>query len=375
MKFTLNSENIFSYLQQNSLGEFDRQHTTLKKFNARNFNILVNSPGSPPILVKQEAPNVNGNQSGELFTEWQLQQLIAQHSTLSELSHFMPKVLYADRANSIVVNHFWADYDDMQDYYDEEDQEYDPEIARELGQKLALIHRSTYNSTWQEPLETSLGSPANPGRKVARRLNRVHSGIFAVTPINCLQFYKLYQQYPSLPAAVAQLAQDYQACCLVHNDLKLNNLLIHHSPTPPVTDSKIRFIDWESSRWGDPAVDLGNLINSYLQLWLENLVVSSELSINESLQLAIVPLSSLQPVLFALFDSYRQTFPAIFADRPDFLARVLQYAGLALIRRIEVIIDDDRIFDNRGIAMLQVAKQLLCSPTNFTTTIFGQPLS
>lgn len=375
MNFTLNSENIFSYLQQNSLGEFDRQHTTLKKFNARNFNVLVNSPDSPPILVKQEAPDANGNQSGELFNEWQLQQLIAQHPPLAELSHFLPKVLHADRANSIVVNHFWADYQDMQDYYDGDEQEYDPEIASELGQKLAIVHRSTYEPTWQEPIETSLGSPSNPGLKVARRLNRIHSGIFAITPIDCLRFYKLYQQYPSLPAAVEQLAQNHQACCLVHNDLKLNNLLIHHSPTPPATESRIRFLDWECARWGDPAVDLGNLINSYLQLWLENLVVSSELSINESLQLAIVPLSSLQPILFSLFDSYRQNFPAIFADQPDFVARVLQYAGLALIRRIEVIIDDDRIFDNRGIAMLQVAKQLLCSPTAFTTTIFGQPLN
>jgi hypothetical protein len=75
-----------------------------------------------------------------------------------------------------------------------------------------------------------------------------------------------------------------------------------------------------------------------------------------------------------LFDSYRQNFPAIFADQPDFLAKVLQYAGLGLIRRIEVIIDDNHIFDNRSIAMLQVAKQLLCSPTTFTTTIFGQRL-
>jgi Phosphotransferase enzyme family len=372
MNFILNSENIFSYLQQNSLGDFDRHNTTLKKFSARNFNLLVTAPGSAPILVKQEAPDVQGNQSGALFTEWQLQQLIAQHPALAELSHFMPKVLHVDRPNSIVVNHFWADYYDMQDYYDDEDQEYDPGIARELGQKLALVHRSTYSSTWQEPLETSLGSPANPGRKVARRLNRIHSGIFAVTPIDCLRFYKLYQQYPSLAAAVEQLAQNYQACCLVHNDLKLNNLLIHHSPA---TDGRIRLIDWESARWGDPAVDLGNLINSYLQLWLENLVVSSELSINESLQLAIVPLSSLQPLLFSLFDSYRQTFPTIFADQPNFLARILQYTGLSLIRRIEVIIDDDRVFDNRSVAMLQVAKQLLCSPTTFITTIFGQPLS
>jgi thiamine kinase-like enzyme len=373
MTFILNSENIFPYLQQSGLGDFDQQNTTLKKFNARNFNLLVTAPGLAPILVKQEAPDVYGNQSGALFTEWQLQQLIVQYPALAELSHFMPKVLHADRPNSIVVNHFWADYDDMQDYYDDDDQEYKPEIARELGQKLALVHRSTYHSNWQEPLETSLGSPANPGYKVARRLNRIHSGIFAVTPINCLRFYKLYQQYPSLAAAVEQLAQNYQACCLVHNDLKLNNLLIHRSPAPN-TDSRIRLIDWESACWGDPAADLGNLINSYLQIWLENLVVSNELSINESLQLAVVPLSSLQPVLFALFDSYHQTFPAIFADQPNFLARILQYTGLALIRRIEVIIDGDRVFDNRGVAMLQVAKQLLCSPTTFITTIFGQPL-
>ncbi len=374
MSFILTSDNVLTYLQENNLGSFDRESTALKKFSARNFNILVKPADSQPILVKQSAPNINGKQSGELFTEWQLQQLIADHPALEKLTSFLPKVLYADRSNFIVVNYFWADYSDMQDYYDDEDQEYDPEIAQEIGQKLGVVHRSTYNSTWQAPLETSLGSPANPGRKVARRLNRVHSGIFAVTPIDCLRFYKLYQQYPSLAAAVEQLAQNYQACCLVHNDLKLNNILIHHSPKPPATDSRIRLIDWESSRWGDPAVDVGNLINSYLQLWLENLVVSSELSINESLQLAVVPLNSLQPVLFALFDSYRQTFPAIFADQPDFVARALQYAGLALIRRIEVIIDNDRVFDNRGIAMLQVAKQLLCSPTAFTTTIFGRPL-
>jgi thiamine kinase-like enzyme len=374
MTFILTSENVLAYLQESGVGIFDPQTTTLKRFSARNFNILVTSSSSPPILVKQEAPDINGNQSGELFTEWQLQQLIANHAGLSELAHFLPQVLHVDRANSIVVNHFWHNYDDMQDYYDEH-QEYDPEIARELGQKLALVHRLTYDSTWQEPLETSLGASSNPGRRVARRLNQIHSGIFSVSPIDCIRFYKLYQQYPSLAAAVEQLAQSYQACCLVHNDLKLNNLLIHHLATPPENVSRIRFLDWECSRWGDPAVDLGNLINSYLQLWLENLVVSSELSINESLQLAIVPLSSLQPVLFALVESYRQAFPEIFAHQPDYLARVLQYAGLALIRRIEVIIDDDRVFDNRGIAMLQVAKQLLCSPSAFMATIFGQSLS
>jgi thiamine kinase-like enzyme len=377
MDFILDSENVLSYLDRHQLSTFDsakptlreRQTTVLKRFSAKNFNILVSSPDRQPLLVKQETPDANGKQSGELFTEWQLQQLIDRHPALNELIHFMPHVLYADRENSIVINHFWETYDDLQAYYDDL-QEYDPEIAIEIGQKLGLVHRLTYSSTWQEPLETSLGKPINPGLRVAKQLDNLHSGIFALTPIDCCRFYKLYQQYPSLGEAVEQLAQNYQPCCLVHNDLKLNNLLIHHLVAPPI--SRIRFIDWERARWGDPAADLGNLINSYLQLWLENLVVSSELSLNDSLQLAMVPLSSLQPVLLALIQSYQQTFPAIFVDRPDYLSQVLQHAGLSLIRRINVIIDNDRIFDNRGIAMLQVAKQLLCNPMAFFTTIFGQ---
>ncbi|WP_310486950.1 phosphotransferase, partial [Chamaesiphon sp. VAR_69_metabat_338] len=359
MNFILDSENVLAYLARHQLANFDRQTTSLTRLNAKNFNILVSSPDRQPLLVKQGTSDANGQQSDELFTEWQLQQLIDRHSTLSELRDFMPRTLYVDRENSIVVNHFWETYDDLQAYYDDR-QEYDPDIAIEIGHKIGLVHRLTYDRSWQELLETTLGQPRNPAQRVVQHLHNLHSGIFGVVPIECCQFYKLYQQYPSLAAAVDRLAQNHQACCLAHNDLKLNNLLIHHLETPPT--SRIRTIDWERARWGDPAADLGNLINSYLQLWLENLVVSNELSLQESLQLAIVPLSSLQPVLLALVQSYRQTFPAIFVDRPDYLSQVLQHAGLSLIRRIEVIIETDLTFDNRGIAMLQVAKQLLCNP-------------
>jgi Phosphotransferase enzyme family len=370
MTFVLNSENVLSYLQDSGMGIFDPQTTSLKKFSAKNFNILVTAPNVSPLLVKQEPLDINGEQPGELFVEWQLQQLIAEHSTLSELAYFMPTTLHCDRANFIVVNQFLLPYDDLQDYY-ENQREYPTSIASEIGQHLGLVHRLTYSADWQKLLENTLGKPRNRAQRAVRRLGRLHSGIFAITPIDCIRFYKLYQQYPSLGAAVEKLANNSLTCCLVHNDLKLNNILLHHLESPPANESKICLIDWERACWGDPANDLGLIINSYLQLWLENLVVSSDLTMNESLQLALVPLSSLQPSLFALVDNYRQTFPQVFVDQPQFLERVLQYTGLELIRRIEVIIEDNRVFDNRGIAILQVAKQLLCEPTAFMQTIFG----
>jgi hypothetical protein len=370
MTFILTSENVLAYLQQCGVGDFDAQNTDLKKISAKNFNILVSPVNEAPLLVKQEPIDINGKQTGELFTEWQLQQLIATQPALREIAHFMPQILHCDQPNFIVVNKFLLPYDDLQDYYDRR-RIYPVSIAQEIGQHLGLIHRQTYGQDWQTLVESNIGLARNRAQRSFLRLNRLHSGIFAVTPIECLHFYKLYQQYPSLAEAIEHLADTYNACCLVHSDLKLNNILLHHQESPPTHESRLRLIDWERASWGDPANDLGNVINSYLQLWLENLVVSSELNINESLQLAIVPLSELQPSFFALVKAYQQTFPAIFADQPNYLERVLQYAGLELIRRIEVVIAEDRQFDNRGIAILQVAKKLLCEPATFINTIFG----
>jgi hypothetical protein len=190
-------------------------------------------------------------------------------------------------------------------------------------------------------------------------------------PLECLQFLKLYQRFPSLTQAIAELGEAVVPSCAIHNDLKLNNILLDLDWESP--ESKIiRLIDWERATWGDPAFDLGCLLGSYLEIWLEGLAISNLLSINESLQLATTPLELLQPSLLALVQSYLAGFPEILVARPDYLDRAVQFAGLALIQRIEITIDEERIFGNCGIVMLQVAKQLICTPRAAMKTLFDR---
>jgi hypothetical protein len=120
---------------------------------------------------------------------------------------------------------------------------------------------------------------------------------------------------------------------------------------------------------------LGSLLASYLDLWLDGLVVGAGLSMTESLQLATIPLESLQPSLFALVDSYFQVFPQILTAQPRYLEKVLQHTGLALIGQIEATIEYNRTFGNQSIVTLQVAKQLLCTPLAFVQTMFGSAAS
>jgi thiamine kinase-like enzyme len=199
---------------------------------------------------------------------------------------------------------------------------------------------------------------------------RITPEIFGIVPADGLKFFALYQRYDSLGQAMAELGKAFKPCCLTHNDLKLNNILLQtdweHS-----SDNIVRLIDWERSAWGDPAFDLGMLIASYLQIWLSSLVISQALSIEESLRLASTPLEKIQPAIAALSLAYLDVFPEIIQERPDFWQRVVQFAGLALIQQIQAMIQYQKSFGNTGICLLQVAKTLLCRPEQSMQTVFG----
>jgi hypothetical protein len=185
-----------------------------------------------------------------------------------------------------------------------------------------------------------------------------------------LKFFALYQRYDSLEAAVNLLSKTISPICLTHNDLKLNNILLLQK-WEDVNENVIRLIDWERSDWGDPAFDLGMAIASYLQTWLGSLVISNSLSIEESLRIATTPLELIQPSIGGLTLAYLETFPEILNYRTDFLKQVVQLAGFSLITAILAMVQHEKTFNNTGIAMLQVAKALLCRPELSMPTIFG----
>jgi Phosphotransferase enzyme family len=374
MVLALNSDNYWDYLQQAGLAAGDRASVTAKTISARNFNLVVRNPGQRTLLLKQETIDGRGRQAGKLFTEWQLQELIGRLPDLQPLKSFLPEVLHCDRENSIVVNYFFEDYADLSDYYDEE-LEFPTEIPASFGRLLGQIHGLSFERpVYQAEILQVLGKAKLRAKQFGSSMKRLHTGLFEFTPLECMQFYQLYQQFPSLATAVQELSDKTLACTLVHNDLKLNNILLHHNWSD-TTAAMLRPIDWERAGWGDPAGDLGMLIASYLAMWIDSIVAGAGLNITESLQLATVPLEALQPSLYALVDSYLQTFPQILVAQPDYLERVLQHCGLALIGRIEARISYDRVFGNRGIITLQVAKQLLCNPAGFMPTVFGSAAS
>jgi hypothetical protein len=335
---------------------------------------------SRKILIKQERHNQEGKTVGDFLSEWKIHSFLQKNPELNHIRSLLSEVLHFDATHSIILFNYLDNYRDLADFYTKENI-FSTVIAISIGVALAKIHRTTLNR--QEYREffsrnhegVTVYQAPNFLRGLERK--RISPEIFGRVPVDGLKFFTLYQRYDSLGQAIAELIAAFNPCCLTHNDLKLNNILLHNdweqacSKVEQPSNSIIRLIDWERGNWGDPAFDLGMLISSYLQIWLSSLVVSQSLSIEESLRLAITPLEQLQPSITALTKAYFDTFPEILEHRSDFVRQVVQFTGFALIQQIQAMLQYEKTFGNRGICMLQVAKSLLCRPKESIPTIFG----
>ena len=371
--FLLTSHNVCEYLSKHNFCNSSEQSINkVEPLAAKNFNLLVTLSDRRKLLVKQERHNLEGKAAGEFLSEYRIQAWLQNFPEQKKLSHVLPELLHFDAEHSIIIFRYLDNYRDLMDFYVKESI-FPVEIASTVGNILATIHRDTFEQEKQQQFfadqEGVQGAEQVPN--LIRGLERITPEIFASVPADGLKFFALYQRYDSLGQAIAQLGNSFAPACLTHNDLKLNNILLHTDWQQP-KDSIIRLIDWERSSWGDPAFDLGTLFGSYIQIWLGSLVISKSLSIEESLSLAVTPLELIQPSIAALTKTYLETFPQILEHRPDFLSKVVQFAGFALIQQIQAMIQYQKSFGNTGIAMLQVAKSLLCRPERSMPTLFGK---
>lgn len=377
MTFWLNSQNVFDYLNTHELYS-EPEQSQIDQTIAKNFNLIVSLSNGQKLLVKQERYNPGGRSSDEFCNEWRIQEFLHQFPELNYFHGFLPEVIHFDPENSIIVARYLTNYRDLTEFYRTENQ-FPASIAAEIAQVLAEIHRTTFDRQDYQEFFTQHphGVPTGHPLTVIRRMERISPDVFGAVPADGLKFFALYQRYERLQATIAQLLDDYDPCCLTHNDLKLNNILLHHDweQTLPGGDASapgvVRLIDWERCNWGDPAFDLGMLIGSYLSLWLNSLVVSKTIAIEESLRMAITPLEQLQPSMAALMTTYLQHFPEIVDRCPNFLVRSVQFAGVALILQIQATLQHAKLFGNTGICSLQVAKGLLCRPEPSISTVFG----
>jgi hypothetical protein len=376
MQLILSSDNVVEFLKQHKVCPLDFQAAApIVCKEGTNFNLVVKSADGQNLLVKQNRLDSQGQAEGSLPTEWVVQALIDSFG-LTNIQPLISQVLLLDWSNCTLVSVFYDDYCSLDRFYYVH-RKFPPHIPHVFGMNLGKIHQATYQQSQHREfvgrylkLEQAAKLP-----RFIQKFNNLDPSIFATVCPDGLNFYKLYQRFPSLNQAVMELYSNLHPACLIHNDLTLDNFIVDlylDADSTQIKSEQIKIIDWERSNWGDPAVDLGMVVAEYVGgIWLGNLVVDRHLDLNTMLSLAAYPLESLVPSLRAFLQGYLTQFPQIIAHRPDFIRRVVQFAGIGILDRLSYYVEHHYYFQNNSLCKLQVAKNLLCHPQQGITTIFG----
>jgi hypothetical protein len=370
--FVLDDRSVFDYLvDQKILRREECAQYQALPLDGKNFSLAIEAKGDGvgqrSLIVKQTP--VADQDEAPFLGERLLTELLTKFKQLQHLQEYGVMMQDYDSANRVVIAEFLSEYQDLDGYYDENPQ-FLPAIAQQAGQILAEFHRSTYQQQqYRDFLATSdqdLIDPSPPEHWA--EIPPLVPADFGQRRQDALELFRLYQNDAGLQQAIEQLQEHWQSCCLTHQDLRLNNWLIHRSDlTKP-----LRLIDWEALRWGDPLADLGNLLAEYLLCWLESLDPQPGLPIGVVLQQAEVPLERLQPSLQAIVVSYVQVFPQVLSIYPDWSLILMGWTGRALLNNVQVHLDYYLPFDRQQRIIYQVAKQLICQPQAGLVEIFGQ---
>ncbi|MEH1824340.1 MAG: phosphotransferase [Nostoc sp.] len=381
MMFSLSHKNVSKYLEQS--GIFSQQDLLnlkleLGKLNTKNFSIVVTLQNGHKFIVKQERPTLSGTFSQEIFNEWQFQKVISELPKLNYLKIFVREMLAYDEDNLIAIYRYLDNYLELHTGILESKKIFPVTIPAWIGSILGQIHRATFNDEDAYIYVTQKGSFwQSTGAAFSLLQGRITPEILSMTSPDYIKFISLYQRFDSLEQATLEAISSWQACCIVHNDLNIANILVHQewekvkSFTEAQEQSTVKIIDWERSSWGDPIFDLGNLIANYILIWLSSMVVDPSMEMEESIKSAEITLEDIRPSIVIIIQSYLHNFPEILQHFPNLFKKLLQFIGIAIIIQTQAKIEYHKLLVNSDIYALQVAKSLLCRPEISLVSIFG----
>ncbi|CCH66682.1 Predicted choline kinase involved in LPS biosynthesis [Richelia intracellularis HH01] len=377
MLFLLSAHNVIHYLQKAKICQMEEINILAHDLTntGENNKFLVTFSTGEQLLIKQKKYNIDDNNTQDFFNEWLVYQLVQKFPVLANLKVIALLATYFDQENSILVRNYLSDYLELGNFYQQQDI-YPESIAAAIGNGIAVIHQSTLE--FREYRDFMANAPQGQYRyqfhNPAQGIGIMGTEILSYIPDDAINFYTVYQSQESITAAIADLAYNWHPCCLTHNGLRLENIIVH-SRWQQSDDSLIKFIDWKAASWGDPVVDIGCLIASYLNIWLQSLITDNSLEIEESLALALIPLELIKPSIIALIKAYLKQFPAIINYRHDFIYRAIQFSGLVLINRMQEKIFTHKYCSSQNMCALKIANNLLSMPQNSIQTILGVEIS
>ncbi|HET7544390.1 MAG TPA: aminoglycoside phosphotransferase family protein [Polyangiaceae bacterium] len=168
--------------------------------------------------------------------------------------------------------------------------------------------------------------------------------------------------------ALLDIERDFRAETLIHGDAKLDNVLFRAEPRP-----RAWLIDWAFSGVGDPAWDVGSMIQSALLLWFLGVPLRRDEPFEHGVGRATFPFSLVTQYATMFVRTYLDVRALAARERRWFVRRCARFAGAALAQSALADSRSHPHFTTRQLAMLQMSSRMLEHPEEAAAELLGDP--
>jgi hypothetical protein len=321
----LTATNLFAYL--NDLGIASCENVIEEDFlvvelGRRNRNFLVLRSKSTSLFVKQ-VPLMHPETIYSFVREAACMRLAREVSQKPVLNALCPSLRFYDDTRHVLIYDMLRDAETLAFAVAREPASI-PALMHQLARTIAAVHLET--SAHGSLVEIG---PAMSG--VAPWVLSIGENAESVMPNMSPAQRDLVQnirQSRTLYYGLAALNVSWQRKCLVHGDLKWDNIML----LPTESGRELRLIDWELADVGEPLWDLAQITVGLLQYWLLNVPGDRiDESFSSPLPSASVDLSSLGVVFRDMWAAYFAGATGLHPDRNAGYALTARLVGARLV--------------------------------------------
>lgn len=378
MMENLNYQNLFEYLVNiNICSDQDLQFATIDISCSFNYHWVIDFKTTNRKLIIKHQPNYQVlDNDNRLSQEVDIIKFIQSESKLLNELLLTPKILHISMNDSVVIYELDYKYITLKNYYDK-NRDFTQNISNLIGKTLAKLHHESFIDNKHTFIDQFLK------HKLSYKLDFPdYISHFLINRIQPENLYKMtyetwgligiIQDSDNLRNILSELIYSKHCYCLTHNNLGFDKILIdqnYYQIIPKIENceaSLIKIIDWEFSTWGDPACDLGSAIAGFFQIWLDSSIVDENIDPMDSLNLAEISFKEVYPAIINTIKAYLKNYPQILEKYPEFIRRVIQFAGLSLLYQTltQIQLAKDDAFDYHWV-YFHLFSKLLCHPEKF----------
>jgi hypothetical protein len=236
-----------------------------------------------------------------------------------------------------------------------------PDLARQLGQALALIHSFGAQVAADPALRPKLPC------QIPWPLNVDTAGYSFLSAYGNLgaQLTQAIQETPGLTAGLPALRAYWQYDSLTHGDMKWDNCLQR--------GEELVIVDWELADLGDGAWDVATIFKEYIASILMNRAMREAAAARDAPQPPEITLDTTRPSLCAFWKGYAEGRGLSGAAADLYLDRAVRFTAGRLVVAVLEYCTFAKNLDSTARTMLDYARRILEHPQIAAAQLAGVP--